>query len=92
MASVTGIYRDHGRFEESLAAYRRLLARAPDDAFNYSNMLFTLNYSETHDAAALFAEHQNYAMRFARPSRASPTRSGPGPLTPGMYSTTRTSG
>jgi predicted O-linked N-acetylglucosamine transferase (SPINDLY family)/predicted SAM-dependent methyltransferase len=63
---LAAIYRDHGRIEESIAHYRKVLARAPDDAVSYSNLLFMLNYDERYDARALLAEHQQYAARFAR--------------------------
>ncbi len=69
--TLAGIYRDHGRIEESIAAYRRALDSKPDDFSSYSNLLFTLNYSER-DAAAIYAEHRNFAMRFARPYVAPP--------------------
>jgi predicted O-linked N-acetylglucosamine transferase (SPINDLY family)/predicted SAM-dependent methyltransferase len=70
--NLAGIYRDHGRIDESLAAHRRALGRWPDDATNFSNFLFTLNYSDKHDAAALLAEHREYASRFGKPYIAPP--------------------
>jgi predicted O-linked N-acetylglucosamine transferase (SPINDLY family)/predicted SAM-dependent methyltransferase len=71
-ADLGAIYRDHGRVEESIAAYRRVVERTPHDAANYSNMLFMLSYDERQDAAALYAEHRKYAAQFARPYLAPP--------------------
>jgi predicted O-linked N-acetylglucosamine transferase (SPINDLY family)/predicted SAM-dependent methyltransferase len=71
-ADLGAIYRDHGRIDESIAAYRRVLERAPDDAATYSNLLFMLSYDERFDSRALLAEHQRYAARFARPYIAPP--------------------
>ncbi len=86
-ATLAGIYRDHGRLEESIAAYRRVLESKPGDYVNYSNMLFALNYLEAYDAAALFAESLKYAARYARPYVApQPERSWPRKLRIGYVS------
>jgi predicted O-linked N-acetylglucosamine transferase (SPINDLY family)/predicted SAM-dependent methyltransferase len=66
-ADLAAIYREHGRVEESIAAYRRVHQRTPRDATAHSNLLFMLSYDERYDGAALFAEHQKYAAQFARP-------------------------
>jgi len=71
-ADLAAIYRDHGRIEESIAAYRRVRAQAPEDAVNHSNLLFMLSYDERCDASALFTEHQKYAAHFAKPYIAPP--------------------
>jgi predicted O-linked N-acetylglucosamine transferase (SPINDLY family)/predicted SAM-dependent methyltransferase len=71
-ADLGAIYRDHGRIDESIANYRRVIEYAPDDAVTHSNLLFMLSYDERYDARALFAEHQKFATRFARPYVAPP--------------------
>jgi predicted O-linked N-acetylglucosamine transferase (SPINDLY family)/predicted SAM-dependent methyltransferase len=71
-ANLAGIYRNHARIEEAVAAYRRLLERVPDDLENFSNLLLTLNYGAGYTPAELFAEHQAYATRAARPYVAPP--------------------
>ena len=86
-ADLGAIYRDHGRVAESIDAYRRVVERAPQDAANHSNLLFMLSYDERSTAASIFAEHQKYAARFARPYLApAPDRAWPRRLRIGYVS------
>src|SRR5262249_10716966 len=66
------IYPGHGRVAESIDAYRRVIARLPRDAPNYSNLLFMMSYDQRSTEAMLFAEHQKYSVQFARPYLAPP--------------------
>ena len=70
-AQLTGnlgnVYREQARIEDAIAAYRRTIELSPNDANAFTNLLLTLNYSERHDAAAIFAEHRRFGARFARP-------------------------
>lgn len=64
--NLGGIYREFGRADDAVEAYRRALALKPDDAPTYGNLLLVLNYSSREDAASIFAEHQRFGARFAR--------------------------
>ena len=66
-ANLAKIYREQGRIDESVAEYQQLLQFVPGDSDNFSNLLFTLNYSHRYSAADLLAAHRSYAERFARP-------------------------
>ncbi|HZQ72367.1 MAG TPA: tetratricopeptide repeat protein [Burkholderiales bacterium] len=61
------VYRDQARIEEAVACMRRAMELEPEDPKYFTNLLFTLNYSDRCDAAALFAEHARYGARFAKP-------------------------
>ena len=65
--NLGSIYRDYGRIDEAIAAYRRALELVPSDNHAFGNLLLTMNYSANHDAAALFAEHLRFGARFATP-------------------------
>ncbi|HET9404686.1 MAG TPA: tetratricopeptide repeat protein, partial [Burkholderiales bacterium] len=69
---LAAIYRNQGRIDDSIAASRRLLQRVPDHSDTYSDLLLTMNYSEAYGPDELFAEHERYAARFARPYVAPP--------------------
>lgn len=65
--NLGNVFRHHARIDQAIAACRRAVELVPNDAHAFTNLLLTLNYSENHDAAALFAEHQRFGARFARP-------------------------
>ncbi len=65
--NLAGIYREYGRVDEAIAAYRRALQREPRHAETWDNLLLTLNYTASIDGAALLAEHQRYGELFALP-------------------------
>jgi predicted O-linked N-acetylglucosamine transferase (SPINDLY family)/predicted SAM-dependent methyltransferase len=84
---LAGIYRNHGRIEESIAALRKLLQWTPDNSDSYSDLLLTLNYSESLSPREIYEEHRRYAARFARPYVSPPPdRSGPRRLRIGYVS------
>ena len=64
--NLAGIYREYGRADESIASYRRFLELTPGHAPAFSNLLFQLNCSATHNAAAIFADHRRFGEQFAR--------------------------
>ena len=64
--NLGGIYREFGRADDAIAAYRRALALKPDHAPTHGNLLLMLNYSAREDAASIFAEHERFGARFAR--------------------------
>ncbi len=55
--NLGGVFKDQGRLEETLAHYRRSLDLRPDYGDALSNLLFTLNGSDSLSPAELFAEH-----------------------------------
>ena len=57
-----------GRMAEAVAHYRQALRLRPDYAEAHSNLLMTLTYLPDCPAARLFAEHQEYGRRQARPA------------------------
>ena len=65
--NLGNVYRHQAKIEQAIAACRRAAELAPNDSHAFTNLLLTLNYSEKHDARALFAEHQRFGARFARP-------------------------
>ncbi len=65
--NLGSIYRDYGRIDEAIAAYRRAHELAPGDHTALGNLLMTMLYSASHDAAAIFAEHLRFGARFATP-------------------------
>lgn len=86
-SNLGNVYREQARIEDAIAACRRAIELAPNDVHAFTNLLLTLNYSERHDAAALFAEHRRFGARFARPYVApQPDRSGPRRLRIGYLS------
>ncbi|OGA55760.1 MAG: hypothetical protein A3G81_19560 [Betaproteobacteria bacterium RIFCSPLOWO2_12_FULL_65_14] len=67
VSNLGNVYREQARIEDAIAACRRAIELSPNDVHAFTNLLLTLNYSERHDAAALFAEHRRFGARFARP-------------------------
>lgn len=65
--NLATIYRTQGQIDAAIEMGRRVLKRAPHSADAFSNLLMTLNYSQSYSPQALFAEHQKYAAHFARP-------------------------
>ncbi len=61
------VYRELGRVDEAAAEYRAALAAQPDSHNAWDNYLLTLNYSQRVGQAELFAEHQRYGAKFAKP-------------------------
>jgi protein O-GlcNAc transferase len=51
----------------AIEACRRTVELAPDHASRHSTLLYTLNFQPVGDAAALFAEHLEWARRHAEP-------------------------
>jgi predicted O-linked N-acetylglucosamine transferase (SPINDLY family)/predicted SAM-dependent methyltransferase len=87
MSNLGNVYREQARIDEAIAACRRAIELAPNDVHAFTNLLLTLNYSERHDAASLFAEHRRFGARFARPFIApEPDRSSPRRLRIGYVS------
>ena len=64
--NLGNVFRHQAKIERAIEACRRAVELNPKYAHAHTNLLLTLNYSEQHDAAALFAEHQRYGARFAR--------------------------
>jgi predicted O-linked N-acetylglucosamine transferase (SPINDLY family) len=59
------LLQDRGRHDEAVASYRRALELKPGYAAAYSNLLLCLNCAPGVSPAELFAEHREYARRFA---------------------------
>ena len=56
-----------GRGDEAIHACRQAVALRPDDAAEYSNLLYSLNFHSAYDSPTIFAEHLEWAWRFAEP-------------------------
>jgi protein O-GlcNAc transferase len=55
------LLKDQARMGEAIKCYRHSLEIDPANATVHSNLLFNLHYTEPHDAAAIFAEHRQWA-------------------------------
>ncbi len=64
--NLAGIYREYGRTEEAIAAYRRIRELSPGYAPAYSNLLLMLHYSTLQDARSIFEEHRRFGEAFSR--------------------------
>ncbi|MBM3600638.1 MAG: tetratricopeptide repeat protein [Alphaproteobacteria bacterium] len=56
-----------GDSDAALAHYRAAIALRPEDPFMHSNLLYAFNFVPTADPEAVFAEHQRWESRHARP-------------------------
>jgi predicted O-linked N-acetylglucosamine transferase (SPINDLY family)/predicted SAM-dependent methyltransferase len=78
--NLGGIYREYGRGDDAITAYRRTLELNPGHAPTFSNLVLELNMSPRFTAGEIFAEHQRFGEYFARhysapvPDRAWPRR------------------
>lgn len=73
-------YAKQGRLSEALESARQALAREPACEAAWGAALFTLHYDRTLHPAALKAEHQRWAARYADPlARLKPHRNKPDP-------------
>jgi predicted O-linked N-acetylglucosamine transferase (SPINDLY family) len=60
-------YKNQGLILKAIASYQRALAIKPDYINGHHNHLFVLNYSLEYDQAAIFAAHQAFNERLAKP-------------------------
>lgn len=67
-ANLASLYRQLGRVQDAIVQYRKAIALAPDHLGAQNSLLFTLNYSDRHDAAATAEEHRAFGLRHARPA------------------------
>jgi predicted O-linked N-acetylglucosamine transferase (SPINDLY family) len=58
---------EQGKLDGAIEQYQRALALRPDHAAAHSNVLFCLHYHPAYDPSAIFAEHQAWNARHARP-------------------------
>ncbi len=58
---------NQGKLRDAIAHLRRVLEIKPDFAGVYSSLLLTLNYSVDDNPATVFAEHQRFNERYAKP-------------------------
>ncbi len=56
-----------GRIPQAISHYQQALALKPDYVNAHSGLLFTLNYSASHDAAAIHRAHVEFAKRWEAP-------------------------
>jgi predicted O-linked N-acetylglucosamine transferase (SPINDLY family) len=66
-ANLASLYRQMGRIQEAIAQYRKAIALDPGHLGAQNSLLFTLNYSDRHDAATIAEEHRAFGLRHARP-------------------------
>ncbi len=59
--------RDLGRVDEAQTSFRCALALDPDDRDARDNLLLSLNYTQRHSRAEVYAEHLEWARRHAAP-------------------------
>lgn len=67
-ANLASLYRQLGRVQDSIALYRKAIALDPEHLGAQNSLLFTLNYSDRHDAVAIADEHRAFGLRHARPA------------------------
>jgi predicted O-linked N-acetylglucosamine transferase (SPINDLY family) len=60
-------WKDQGQIDEALACYRRAVEAKPDFVHTQCNLLYTLHFSPTCDAATLYAELRRFNEQYARP-------------------------
>ncbi len=68
--NIAGLLTYQGRLAEARQHYQTAMAMVPDHAPYRSNYLFSLNYGDDLDDAALRAEHAEYDQRFGSPPQA----------------------
>ncbi len=56
-----------GMVQAAITEFEKTLEVAPIYINAFSNLLMTLNYSEIHDAAAVYAAHQQFDERYVQP-------------------------
>ncbi|OAN54655.1 hypothetical protein A6A04_12075 [Paramagnetospirillum marisnigri] len=80
-AELAGVYSEAGRFEESIATYRKGLARHPDAAWMFSNMLVTIMMVSTYSARQVFEAHLEFGEAYEPlfRGRIKPHRNSPDP-------------
>jgi len=66
-ANLASLYRQLRRVEDAILQYRKAVALLPDHLGAQNGLLFTLNYSDRHDAGAIAREHRAFGLRHARP-------------------------
>lgn len=66
-ANLASLYRQLRRVEDAILQYRKAIALLPDHLSAQNSLLFTLNYSDRHDAATIAGEHRAFGLRHARP-------------------------
>ena len=64
LEALAALYRDTGRIDEAIAVYAQVAALRPDLPSAASAVLFHEQY-RSHDRAALFRSHREWAQRFA---------------------------
>jgi predicted O-linked N-acetylglucosamine transferase (SPINDLY family) len=85
--NLGGIYREYGRSDDAIAAYRRALRGMPGHAPTWNNLLLELNYSASQNAAGIAAEHRRFGEEFGRAYAApAPDPAWPRPLRVGYVS------
>jgi protein O-GlcNAc transferase len=78
-ANLGNMLKDLGDIDGALAAFRRSLAIAPDRPEVWSNLLFTLNCSDSVTAEEVAAEHRVFGAYFTPRLPPLPPRSAPSP-------------
>ncbi len=66
-ANLASLYRQLRRVEDSVRQYRKAIALLPDHLGAQNSLLFTLNYSDSVDAATVADEHRAFGLRHVRP-------------------------
>jgi len=65
--ALAQLAKDRGELERAALLFRAAIERAPADAAYFSNLLFTLCFSETIAPDEVFAEHRRFNARFGVP-------------------------
>lgn len=70
LANLGNCERHLGNVTEAIRCLRLAISHEPDNAAWQSNLLFTLQYTESLSTDALFEEHRRFAERFEAPLKA----------------------
>jgi protein O-GlcNAc transferase len=65
--NLGNVWKDQGQIDEALDCYRQAVATKPGFLHPQCNLLYTLHFSPTCDAATLYAELRRFNAEYARP-------------------------
>ena len=65
--NLANVYKDAGQLDEAIACYRRAMQLSPDNIGAHDNLIYSLQFHQGSDAAAIFHEERAWNDRHAKP-------------------------